>query len=335
MSVRVAINGFGRIGRNTFRAAKRDQAKIDFVAVNDLTDAPTLAHLLQYDSVHGRFDAEVTVQDGSLQVGEDSFRVLSERDPGKLPWGDLGVDVVIESTGLFRSRELASKHLEAGARKVIITAPAGDPDVTLCLGVNQDSYDPDRHHLVSNASCTTNCLAPLAKVLNDELGLNRGWMTTIHAYTSDQRILDFPHKDLRRARSAAVSMIPTTTGAARAVGLVLPELQGKLDGFSVRVPIPDVSLVDLVAHVDRDSDPETVNNLFRKAAAGGLKGILDVSDVPLVSVDYAGSPYSSVVDSEFTRVVDGSLVQVVSWYDNEMGYSMRVKDLAEFIGARL
>ena len=335
MPVRVGINGFGRIGRNTLRAAKREHSDIDFVAVNDLTDADTLAHLLRYDSVHGKLDDTVKVEDGGLRIGEDTVHVLSERDPAELPWGELGVDIVIESTGLFCSRDAASKHLQAGAKKVIISAPAQDPDVTICLGVNDETYDPDRHHIISNASCTTNCLAPVAKVLNETIGLEKGWMTTIHAYTNDQSILDLPHKDLRRARAAGVSMIPTSTGAARAVGLVLPQLQGKLDGCSVRVPLPDVSLVDLVAKVGRATTPEEVNDFFRNAAAGPLTGILDVSDEPLVSSDYVGSPFSSVVDSEYTRVVDGDLVQVVSWYDNEMGYSTRVKDLVERVGSQL
>ncbi len=335
MSVRVAINGFGRIGRNVLRAAKRDRAAIDFVAINDLTDAGTLAHLLQYDSVHGRYDGKVEVADGVLRIDDDEIRVLSERDPANLPWAELGVDVVIESTGFFRSRDKAGLHLGAGARKVIISAPAEDPDVTLCLGVNQDQYEPDEHHIISNASCTTNCLAPVAKVLHETLTIEKGWMTTIHAYTTGQRILDLPHKDLRRARAAAVSMIPTSTGAARAVGLVLPELQGKLDGCSIRVPTPDVSIVDLVAKVGRGTTPEEVNEYMREAAAGPLNGILAVSDEPLVSVDYVGNPLSSTVDAEFTRVVDGDLVQIISWYDNEMGYSTRVKDMVEYIGARL
>jgi len=335
MSVRVAINGFGRIGRNVLRAAKRDNADIDFVAVNDLAGADTLAHLLQYDSVHGRYEGDVRVEDGVLSVDSDSIQVLSERDPANLPWGELAVDVVIESTGFFRQRDQASKHLQAGAKKVIISAPAGDPDVTVCLGVNQDDYDSAAHDIISNASCTTNCLAPVAKVLHQEFGIEKGWMTTIHAYTSDQNILDAPHKDLRRARSAAVSMIPTTTGAAKAVGLVLPELQGKLDGFAIRVPTPDVSVVDLVAKVGRATSAEEVNARLREAAAGPMAGVLGVSDEPLVSVDYTGNQNSSTVDAEFTKVVEGDLVQVMSWYDNEMGYSARVKDLCEYIGARL
>jgi len=335
MSVRVAINGFGRIGRNVLRAAKRDDADIDFVAINDLADAETLAHLLQYDSVHGRYDGDVKVEGGVLIVDGDSIQVFSERDPANLPWGDLGVDVVIESTGFFRQRDQAGKHLEAGAKKVIISAPAGDPDITLCLGVNQDDYDSAAHNIISNASCTTNCLAPVAKVLHEEFGIEKGWMTTIHAYTSDQNILDAPHKDLRRARSAAVSMIPTTTGAAKAVALVLPELKGKLDGFAIRVPTPDVSVVDLVVKVSRETSADEVNAKLREAAAGPMAGVLEVSDEPLVSVDYTGNQNSSTVDAEFTKVVQGDLVQIMSWYDNEMGYSARVKDLCEYIGARL
>lgn len=335
MSVRVAINGFGRIGRNVLRAAKRDNADIDFVAINDLTDADTLAHLLQYDSVHGRYDGSVKAEGGALHVDNDSIQVLSERDPASLPWGELGVDVVIESTGLFRQRDQASKHLEAGAKKVIISAPAGDPDITICLGVNQDKYDGAEHHIISNASCTTNCLAPVAKVLEQEFGIEKGWMTTIHAYTNGQRILDLPHKDLRRARAAAVSMIPTTTGAAKAVGLVLPEVQGKLDGFAIRVPTPDVSVVDLVAKVGTATSADEVNAKLRDAAAGAMAGVLAVSDEPLVSIDYTGNPHSSTVDAEFTKVIEGDLVQIMSWYDNEMGYSSRVKDLCEYVGARL
>jgi len=335
MPARVAINGFGRIGRNTLRAAFRDDADIDFVALNDLTDPATLAHLLKYDSVHGAFQGTVKVGDGGLEINGDKVKILSERDPAKLPWADLGVDIVIESTGFFTARADAQKHLDAGARKVLISAPAKEPDVTLCLGVNADIYDAANHHIISNASCTTNCLAPVAKVINESFGLTRGWMTTIHAYTSDQRIQDLPHKDLRRARAAAVSMIPTTTGAAKAVGLVLPELAGKLDGCSVRVPTPNVSLVDLVAHVGKATSKDEVNDAFRAAAVGAMAGILAVSDEPLVSIDYNGNPASSTVDAGFTSVVDGTLVQVMSWYDNEMGYSTRLKDLTEYVAARL
>jgi glyceraldehyde 3-phosphate dehydrogenase len=335
MPARVAINGFGRIGRNTLRAALRDGSDLEFVAFNDITDAETLAHLLAFDSVHGRFDGSVKAGDGELIVNSSSIKVTAVRDPADLPWEELGIDIVIESTGLFRSRDDAKKHLDAGAKKVLISAPAKGPDVTLCLGVNQDRYDPDNHHIISNASCTTNCLAPVAKVLNQEFEIERGWMTTIHAYTSDQRLQDMPHKDLRRARAAAMSMIPTTTGAAKAVGLVLPELQGKLDGCAIRVPTPNVSVIVLTAHLGKSTDPEQVNQAFKDAAAGPLQGILDVSEEPLVSIDHNGSPFSSVVDAPFTSVVDGKLVQVLSWYDNEMGYSTRLKDLAEYVSKTL
>jgi glyceraldehyde 3-phosphate dehydrogenase len=336
MSARVAINGFGRIGRNMLRAAVRDGSDLEFVAINDLTDPATLAHLLKYDSVHGAFSGTVEVGDGALIINGAEVKVLRERDPAKLPWGELGADIVIESTGLFRARADAQKHLDAGARKVLISAPAKGPDVTICLGVNADAYDPAGHHIISNASCTTNCLAPVAKVLNESFGIERGWMTAIHAYTSDQRIHDLPHSDLRRARAAAVSMIPTTTGAAKAVALVLPELEGKLDGCAVRVPTPNVSMVDLVAQVAKTTTADEVNDAFRAAAASGpLKKILAVSDEPLVSIDYNGDPRSSTVDAGFTSVVGGSLVQVMSWYDNEMGYSTRLKDLAEHVAASL
>ena len=336
MSARVAINGFGRIGRNMLRAAVRDGSDLEFVAINDLTDPPTLAHLLKHDSVHGAFSGTVEVGDGALIINGAEVKVLRERDPAKLPWKELGADIVIESTGLFRARADAQKHLDAGARKVLISAPAKGPDVTICLGVNADAYDPAGHHIISNASCTTNCLAPVAKVLNESFGIERGWMTAIHAYTSDQRIHDLPHSDLRRARAAAVSMIPTTTGAAKAVALVLPELEGKLDGCAVRVPTPNVSMVDLVAQVAKTTTADEVNDAFRAAAASGpLKKILAVSDEPLVSIDYNGDPRSSTVDAGFTSVVGGSLVQVMSWYDNEMGYSTRLKDLAEHVAASL
>ena len=336
MSARVAINGFGRIGRNTLRAAVRDGSDLDFVAINDLTDSATLAYLLKHDSVHGAFQGTVEVTDAGLNINGDAVQVLSERDPGQLPWSDLGIDIVIEATGFFRAREDARKHLDAGAKKVLISAPAKDPDVTLCLGVNADDYDADNHNIISNASCTTNCLAPVAKVLDAEFGLQRGWMTTIHAYTSDQSLQDLPHKDLRRARAAGVSMIPTTTGAAKAVGLVLPGLVGKLDGCAVRVPTPNVSMVVLVAHVEKDTSAAAVNDVFRAAAAAPpLHGILAVSDEPLVSIDYNGNPHSSTVDAGFTSVVDGHLVQVMSWYDNEMGYSTRLKDLTEYVAEGL
>ncbi|GMR12519.1 MAG: type I glyceraldehyde-3-phosphate dehydrogenase [Gemmatimonadota bacterium] len=336
MSIRVAINGFGRIGRNVLRSAKKSKAEgIEFVAVNDLTDTATLAHLLRYDSVHGRYQGDVSVSDEGLVVDGDTLKVFSERDPADLPWSDLGVDIVVEATGFFRTRDQAAKHLEAGARKVIISAPAKNEDITIVLGVNEGHYDPDEHHVISNASCTTNCLAPVAKVLTESFGFRRGLMTTIHAYTNDQALLDVPHSDLRRARAAAMSMIPTSTGAAKATALVLPELEGKLDGMAIRVPTPDVSLVDLVAELDEDTSVEAVNAAFEEAADGPLKGILAFSDEPLVSVDYTGSPYSSIVDGPSTAVMEGRMVKVLSWYDNEWAYSTRVVDLVGFVGARL
>ncbi|MFQ5515725.1 MAG: type I glyceraldehyde-3-phosphate dehydrogenase [Myxococcota bacterium] len=331
---RVGINGFGRIGRCLMRAAT-GASELDFVAINDLTDAATLAHLYRYDSVHGRASETVEVDGDRLQIGDREIRVIAIREPAKLPWKELGCDIVIESTGLFTRRADAAAHLEAGARKVIITAPATDPDVTLALGVNTDVYDPQQHHLISNASCTTNCLAPLAKVLLREFGMRRGWMTTTHAYTNDQRILDLPHKDLRRARAAAISMIPTSTGAARAVGLVLPELQGKLDGIAIRVPTSDVSVVDLVCELDRKASAEQLNEAFRKAAEGPLAGILRVCDEPLVSIDFRGDPHSSIVDAANTKVLDGTLAKVLAWYDNEWGYANRVLDLTRLIAAQL
>jgi len=332
MPVRVGINGFGRIGRNIMRAALGD-TNIDFVAVNDLTSAKTLAHLLKYDSVLGNLHATVTAQQDTISVDGDQFKVLSVKDPAQLPWKDLGVEVVFESTGLFTDRDAAAKHLAAGAKRVVITAPAKKPDVTLVLGVNDDTYDPAKHHIISNASCTTNCLAPLAKVLHQNFGITKGWMTTIHSYTNDQQLLDLPHKDLRRARAAALSIIPTTTGAAKATSLVIPEVKGKLDGVSLRVPTPDVSLVDLTVEVEKKTTIEEVNAAFKKAAQGELKGILDVSDEPLVSSDYIGNLFSSVVDSKSTNVIDGTLVHVSSWYDNEMGYSARCVDLLAYLGA--
>ena len=336
MPIRVAINGFGRIGRNVLRSAIQGGTEgLDFVAVNDLTDSGTLAHLLRYDSVHGAYPGEVVVTESGLVVDGDEIRVFSERDPGALPWGDLGIDVVVESTGIFRDRERASKHLDAGAKKVIITAPAKDEDVTVVLGVNQDRYDPENHHIISNASCTTNCLAPVAKVLMDSFGFVRGLMTTVHSYTNDQAILDIPHKDLRRARAAAVSIIPTSTGAARATALVIPELKGKLDGMAMRVPTPDVSVVDLVAEVEQDVTADAVNAAFREAASGALSGVLAVSDEPLVSVDYTGHSASSIVDALSTSVMEGRMVKVLSWYDNEWGYSTRVVDLVRYVGERL
>ncbi|HKJ92919.1 MAG TPA: type I glyceraldehyde-3-phosphate dehydrogenase [Longimicrobiales bacterium] len=332
MAIRAAINGFGRIGRNVLRAAKKSGADLDFVAVNDITDSKTLAHLLRYDSVHGAYPGTVQAKDGALVVDGDEIRVTAQKDPANLPWKDLDVDVVFEATGRFRSRDDAAKHLSAGARKVIITAPAKGEDITIVLGVNGDDYDPDKHHIISNASCTTNCLAPVAKVILDSFGFQRGIMTTVHSYTNDQQILDLPHKDLRRARAAAMSIIPTTTGAAKATGLVLPQLQGKLDGMAMRVPTPDVSIVDLTVDVDRDITADAVNDAFRKAAAGHLNGILDVSDEPLVSVDFTGNPASSIVDLASTMVIGGRMLKVLSWYDNEWGYSCRCVDLAVKVG---
>jgi glyceraldehyde 3-phosphate dehydrogenase len=333
MAVRVGINGFGRIGRCVMRIGATNP-DLEFAAINDLTDSKTLAHLLKYDSVHGRFDGNVEATGDSLRVGDRSVRVLSERDPAKLPWGELGADIVIESTGLFTKRADAAKHLAAGASKVVISAPATEPDATFAMGVNDDTYDPARHHVVSNASCTTNCLAPVAKVLLQQFGLKRGWMTTTHAYTNDQRILDLPHSDLRRARAAAISMIPTSTGAARAVGLVLPELAGKLDGIAIRVPTFDVSVVDLVAELEREVTADQVNEAFRKASEGPMAGVLDVCDEPLVSIDFRGDPHSSIVDSANTKVLGGTLVKVLTWYDNEWGYANRIVDLVRMIAAR-
>ena len=326
MAVRVGINGFGRIGRNIMRATL-GTTDIDFVAINDLTNSKTLAHLLKYDSVLGNLHADVKATDSGITVDGDEFTVLSMKDPAQLPWKDLGVDVVFESTGIFTDRDGAAKHIAAGAKKVIITAPAKKPDITVVLGVNDGQYDASKHHIISNASCTTNCLAPLAKVINDRFGLKKGWMTTIHSYTNDQQLLDLPHKDLRRARAAALSMIPTTTGAALAVGEVLPELKGKLDGFSMRVPTPNVSVVDLSALVEKKTTGEEVNAALRDAANGAMKGILSMSDDPLVSIDFRGNPNSSIIDTAYTKVMDGDLVKVVSWYDNEWGYSNRCVDL--------
>jgi glyceraldehyde 3-phosphate dehydrogenase len=326
MAVKVGINGFGRIGRNIMRAALGD-SDIDFVAVNDLTNAATLAHLLKYDSVLGNLAADVKATSDGITVDGDEFKVLSVKDPAQLPWKDLGVDVVFESTGIFTSRDGAAKHLAAGAKKVIVTAPAKGPDITVVLGVNDDKYDASKHHIISNASCTTNCLAPLAKVIHERFGIRKGWMTTVHSYTNDQQLLDLPHKDLRRARAAALSIIPTTTGAALAVGEVLPELKGKLDGFAMRVPTPNVSIVDLNVVVDKKTTGEEVNNALREAANGPLKDILMVSDAELVSIDFRGNPYSSIVDAAYTKVMDGDFIKVLSWYDNEWGYSSRCVDL--------
>jgi glyceraldehyde 3-phosphate dehydrogenase len=331
MAVKIGINGFGRIGRQVFRIMA-ERGGFDVVAVNDLTDAATLAHLLKYDSVHGCFDADVKVDGDDIVVDGDRLKVLAEKDPAKLPWGELGAEVVIESTGKFRDRESASKHLAGGAKRVLISAPGKDPDWTVVLGVNGDDYDAEKHFIISNASCTTNCLAPVAKVLLDNFGIQSGIMTTIHAYTSDQRLLDYPHKDLRRARAAAVSMIPTTTGAAKAIGDVIPELKGKLDGFAVRVPTPNVSLVDLTVVVEKDADAAAVNDAMRGAAAGPMKGILEVSDEPLVSIDYNHTSASATVDAALTKVINKRLVKVIAWYDNEWGYSARLVDLAAKVG---
>ena len=331
MSVRVGINGFGRIGRNVFRAAQERNADIEWVAVNDLTDAKTLAHLLKYDSILGPYPGSVELSGDSIVVDGTEIKVLAERDPAALGWGDLGADVVIESTGLFTKREDAAKHLEAGAQKVIISAPATDPDVTVALGVNFDEvYDADSHHIISNASCTTNCLAPVAKVLHEAVGIERGLMTTIHAYTADQRLQDLPHKDLRRARAAAINLIPASTGAAKAVGLVLPELEGKLTGFAIRAPLPTGSVVDLTAEVSRETSVEELNEAFRgKSDTGALEGILRYTDDPIVSSDIVKATHSAIFDSELTLVLDGTLVKVVAWYDNEWGYSNRCVELAQ------
>ncbi len=327
MSVRVAINGFGRIGRNVFRAARERGAGFEIVAVNDLTSAATLAHLLKYDSVHGKYPDEVSATDDGLMVAGNKVAVLSERDPGALPWADMGVEIVLESTGFFTKREGAAKHLAAGARKVVISAPATEPDITICMGVNDQLYDASSHHVISNASCTTNCLAPLAKVLLDTFGLKHGFMTTTHAYTNDQMILDLPHADLRRARAAAINVIPTSTGAAKAIGFVIPELMGKLDGISMRVPVPDGSVTDLVAVLDREVTRDEVNQVFEAAAdKGTMAGILQYTSDPIVSGDIIGSSYSSIFDSGLT-MANGNLVKVVAWYDNEWGYSCRVVDL--------
>ncbi|HVX87365.1 MAG TPA: type I glyceraldehyde-3-phosphate dehydrogenase [Gemmatimonadales bacterium] len=335
MALRVAINGFGRIGRNVLRAAKARGAKIDFVAVNDLTDNKTLAHLLKYDSVHGRFDGTVEATADGIKVDGDVIKVLAEKDPAKLPWKDLGVDIVLESTGRFTDREKAAAHLAAGAKKVVISAPAKGEDITIVYGVNHDKYDPAKHHVISNASCTTNCLVPVVKVILTKFGFVKGFMTTVHAYTNDQNILDLPHKDLRRARAAAMSIIPTTTGAAKATSLVLPEVKGKIDGISLRVPTPDVSLVDLTCTVEKGTTIAEVNAAFAEAAASGpLKGILAVSNEPLVSIDYTGDFHSSTIDAMSTNVIDGNLVHVSSWYDNEMGYSARCVDLMAYMASK-
>ncbi len=335
MPIRVAINGFGRIGRNVLRAAKALGAnELDFVAVNDLTDTKTLAHLLRYDSVHGRFQGTVEAKPDAIIVNGDSIKVFAQKDPAALPWKDLGVDIVLESTGIFTDRDKAAKHLEAGARKVIISAPGKNEDITIVYGVNHLKYDAAKHHVISNASCTTNCLVPVVKVILDQFGFVNGFMTTIHSYTNDQQILDLPHKDLRRARAAALSIIPTTTGAAKATSLVIPEVKGKIDGVALRVPTADVSVVELTCTVEKSTTIEAVNTAFSAAANGVLKGVLAVSDEPLVSVDYIGNLSSSTVDLAMTNVVDGRLVHVTAWYDNEMGYSARCVDLMRYIGSQ-
>jgi len=333
MAIRIGINGFGRIGRNVLRASLGDSA-LEFVAVNDLTDAKTLAYLLQYDSVHGTLAAKVEAREDAILLDGKPIKVLAKKDPKELPWKDLGVDIVVESTGRFTDREGASKHLSAGARRVIVTAPSKDADVTLVLGVNEQAYDPSKHTIVSNASCTTNCLAPVAKVLLDRFGIKHGVMTTIHSYTNDQQLLDLPHKDLRRARAAALSMVPTSTGAAKALHLVLPQLKGKLDGLAIRVPTPNVSLVDLSVEVEQDCDVASVNAAFKQAAEGQLKGILKYSEAPIVSVDQNGDPHSATLDAPLTIVLGRRLVKVLAWYDNEWGYSCRVRDLIKFLASK-
>jgi len=331
MSFKIGINGFGRIGRNFFRASYQDP-DIDIVAVNDITDSKTLAHLLKYDSVLGILEADIKSSENAIIANDKTIKVLSEKDPGNLPWKELGISIVIESTGLFRKRQDAIKHIkQGGAEKVIISAPATEPDITLVMGVNEETYNPDKHHIISNASCTTNCLAPVVKVLHQEFGIEKAFMTTIHAYTSDQRLLDAPHKDLRRARAAAVSQVPTTTGAAKAVGIVIPELKGKIDGIAIRVPTANVSVVDLVALLKKNVNADEVNESFKKAAEGTLKGILLYTEEPLVSVDFMANPNSAIVDGLFTRITDDNLVKVLAWYDNEWGYSCRMIDLIKYI----
>lgn len=334
MTVKVAINGFGRIGRLLYRAAIERKAKIDFVAVNDITDAKTLAHLLKYDSVHGRFNADVQVKGNNLSVNGKELKILSQRDPAQLPWKDLGVYLAVESTGLFTDREGASKHLAAGAKKVLISAPAKNPDATIVLGVNENTYDHKKHNLISNASCTTNCVAPVTKVLHESFGVERAFMMTAHAYTNDQRVTDLVHKDLRRARAAALNIIPTTTGAAAAIGLVIPELAGKMDGISLRVPVPDVSIVDLTADLKKEATKETINAAFKKAADTSLKNILEYTEEPIVSTDVLHSPYSAVFDALSTMVVDKNFVKVLAWYDNEWGFSCRMVEQIEMIGKK-
>jgi glyceraldehyde 3-phosphate dehydrogenase len=334
MATRVGINGFGRIGRNVYRAAMAEPG-LEFVAVNDITDAKTLAHLLKHDSIHGPLAEKVSPGENQLTVGSKSLRVLAERDPLKLPWKDLGVDVVLECSGIFTDRDAAAKHLTAGAKKVIVSAPSKGADITICYKVNDQAYDPAKHHVISNASCTTNCLAPVVKVLQDTFGVKRGLMTTVHSYTNDQRILDLPHSDLRRARAAALSMIPTSTGAARAIGLVIPELKGKLDGMAVRVPTPNVSLVDLTAELLKPATEESINKAMQAAAEGPLAGVLQYCTEPLVSIDFNHSPYSSIFDAALTRVIDGNFCKVLSWYDNEWGFSNRMRDVTLLVGTKL
>lgn len=334
MAIKIGINGFGRIGRNLLRCSMGEK-DFDFVAVNDITDTKTLAHLLKYDSVLGNLQQKISSKEKSIIVNEDEIAVYSEKDPAKLPWKDLGVEIVVESTGLFTKRSDAAKHMEGGAKKVLISAPAKEPDVTICLGVNEDMYNPSKHHVISNASCTTNCLATVAKVLHVKFGVARGYMTTIHSYTNDQKLLDLPHKDLRRARAAALSMIPTTTGAAVAVGEVLPDLKGKLDGISVRVPTPNVSLTDFVMELKKNVTEAEINNAFREAAGSWMKNILDYTDDELVSIDFRGNPHSSIVDGPYTAVMDGNFAKVLAWYDNEWGYSCRLRDLIKLVARSL
>ncbi|MBA3403627.1 MAG: type I glyceraldehyde-3-phosphate dehydrogenase [Gemmatimonadaceae bacterium] len=336
MTIKVGINGFGRIGRQVLRAAREEGvADLDFVAINDLTDTRTLAHLFKYDSVHGTYSGDVDTGTDTITVDGDEIRVLTERDPSSLPWKELGVDIVLESTGRFTSAPDARKHIDAGARKVIISAPAKGEDITIVMGINSDKYDPANHHIISNASCTTNCLVPLVKVIRDNFGFRHGSMLTVHSYTNDQQILDLPHKDLRRARAAALSMIPTTTGAAKATGLVIPEVKGRIDGFSIRVPTPDVSFTELTAEVENGTTVAEVNAAFRTAAEGDLLGILEYTDLELVSSDYIGNPHSCILDSKITNVIDGTMVKVSGWYDNEWGYASRCVDMLRFVGARL
>jgi glyceraldehyde 3-phosphate dehydrogenase len=333
MAIKVGINGFGRIGRNIFRAAL-GRGDIDFVAVNDITDTKTLAHLLKYDSVLGNLEAEITAGENSIKVGGEEFTVFSQRDPAQIDWASVGAEIVVESTGLFTKRDDAAKHLRGPVKKVVISAPAKNEDVTVVLGVNDEAYNPKEHHIISNASCTTNCLAPIAKVLHENFTIKKGLMTTVHSYTNDQQLLDLPHKDLRRARAAALSIIPTTTGAAKAIGLVMPELKGKLDGFSLRVPTPNVSVVDLVAEVEKGTTKEDVNAAMKRAAEGPLNGILQYSEEPLVSIDFRKNSHSSILDAPYTSVLDGNMVKLLSWYDNEWGYSCRVVDLVKFLAEK-